>query len=138
MVSDEDRDRFDGLVERVMAELPQHLASAFDSIPLIIEDQPEDDLVHQLRIDFESPDDDFDDLCGLHTGRMVTERSVEESGELPEAIHLFRRGILDLSGGFEQMDGVARVETEIRTTLLHELGHHFGLEEDDLEQLGYA
>ena len=75
-------------------------------------------------------------LCGLHTGTMLTERSIEHSGDLPTDIHLFRDGIVEAAGGWEQ--GRERVAQEIRITLLHEIGHHYGLEEDDLDRLGFG
>jgi predicted Zn-dependent protease with MMP-like domain len=67
---------------------------------------------------------------------MLTEKSVEH-GDLPTVIHLFRRGIVSLAGGWEQPNADDEVYEEVRVTLLHEIGHHFGLEEEDLEELGY-
>jgi predicted Zn-dependent protease with MMP-like domain len=65
---------------------------------------------------------------------------------MPEVITLFREGILDEAGGWDEwtdedgseLGGAARIRREIRVTLLHEIGHHFGLGEEDLERLGYA
>jgi predicted Zn-dependent protease with MMP-like domain len=83
-----------------------------------------------------------DELCGLHTGVAFTERSVTSSGDLPSEIRLFREGILAEAGGWEEpgedVDAVEdSIYEEIRITLLHEIGHQFGLDEDDLERLGY-
>ena len=109
--------------------------------PLIVEDFPTDDFMRSLDMD---PQDE--DLCGLHSGSALTERSVSASGELPETIQIFRRGILDAAGGWdvtidedgEPMGGESAVEREIRITILHEIGHHFGLSEEDLDRLGYG
>jgi predicted Zn-dependent protease with MMP-like domain len=79
-----------------------------------------------------------DELCGLHSGVMLTERSVEQSGDLPTQIHIFRDGIAAQAGGWPAGAPEENLRTEIRTTVLHEIGHHFGLEEDDLDDLGYA
>jgi predicted Zn-dependent protease with MMP-like domain len=93
-----------------------------------------------------------DELLGLHTGVALTERSVNDSGTLPGTIHIFREGVVLLAGGWggwkdgvpaeeqapEALEAEDEVFEEIRVTLLHELGHHFGLDEDDLERLGYA
>ena len=57
---------------------------------------------------------------------------------MPSDIHLFRDGILDLVGGWDVPDARQSLEEEIRITLLHEIGHQFGLDEDDLDRLGYA
>jgi predicted Zn-dependent protease with MMP-like domain len=78
-----------------------------------------------------------EELCGLHTGVAITDQSVEDSGRLPTDIHLFRVGIVALAGGWGGRDAEERIGDEIRITLLHEIGHHFGLEEDDLADLGY-
>jgi len=136
-----DRKRFDRLVESVLAELPQSIHSLLEESPLIVDDSPSDDLMRSLEM---NPHDE--DLCGLHSGIAITERSVNESGLMPETIQIFRRGILDAAGGWdvttdeggEPMGGESAVEREIRITILHEIGHHFGLSEEDLERLGYG
>ncbi len=136
-----DRERFDEILERVLASLPKEIHDLLEESPLIVDDAPSDALLKSVGL---NPDED--DLCGLHTGVSLTERSVSQSGELPEHIQLFRRGILDEAGGWEryvdeegfECGGEAAVEEEIRITLLHEIGHHFGLDEEDLERLGYG
>src|SRR5690606_3080121 len=86
-------------------------------------------------------------LLGLHTGVRLTERSVESPTEVPEQIHIYREGIVAFAGGWEPNDGADEavgpggedaILEEIRITVLHEIGHHFGLDEDDLDHLGYA
>lgn len=79
-----------------------------------------------------------DALCGLHTGVPLTDRSVMDSGRLPNVVTLYRLGILAMArraGGHIDQDELRR---QIRITLLHELGHYHGLDEDDLEALGYG
>ncbi|MSR70088.1 MAG: metallopeptidase family protein [Phycisphaerales bacterium] len=135
------RARFDAIVESVLASLPPALHTLLEESPLIVEDAPSRELMCSLGIDTSE-----DDLCGLHTGISITERSVTQSGELPDVIQIFRRGILDAAGGWEEwidedgesLGGTARVEQEIRITILHEIGHHFGLSEEDLDRLGYG
>lgn len=124
------RDRFDAILRRVLASLPARLHELLEEAPLIVEDYPDPKLLEELGMDPET-----ESLCGLHTGTPLTERSVESGFEEPETIHLFRQGIIDEAGGWEA--GEDAVEHEIRVTLLHEIGHHFGLEEEDLEALGY-
>jgi predicted Zn-dependent protease with MMP-like domain len=82
--------------------------------------------------------DDDDDLCGLHSGIAITEKSVNSAFEMPPTIHIFREPIVRLAGGWDQPNADDEVYEEVRITLLHELGHHFGLDEDDLDELGYA
>jgi predicted Zn-dependent protease with MMP-like domain len=119
-------------VEQVLEELPPHLRDLLEEVPLIVEDYPSDKLLDEL-----AEDDEEYDLQGLHTGIPLTHRSVEHSGVLPETITIFRRGILD-----EATDDRGRLDRDellrqIRITILHEMGHHFGLEEDELRKLGY-
>jgi predicted Zn-dependent protease with MMP-like domain len=129
-----ERDRFDAIVDRVIEELPDHILDVIDQVPIIVLDQPTPEMLRDLGCE---PDDDGADICGLHTGTMLTERSVEASGEIPDQVHLFRRGIIDLAGGWDHPDAEEAIAREIRITILHELGHHHGLEEDDLTDLGY-
>ena len=56
---------------------------------------------------------------------------------VPPTIMLFRVGIVAEAGGWDQPDALERIREEIRITLLHEIGHQFGLDEDDLARLGY-
>ena len=139
-----DRDRFDTLLERVIEALPVGVASRLDEIPIVVEDHPSDALRRALIADGTIADDDeAADLCGLHTGVALTERSIEDAGVLPDQIHLFREGIVSLAldqdpGGSWQAAAEWAILEEIRITLLHEIGHHFGLDEEDLEGLGYA
>ncbi|MAT81738.1 MAG: hypothetical protein CMJ29_08850 [Phycisphaerae bacterium] len=138
-MNESERRRFDKLVETVLDELPKALLELLEEVPLLVEDTPDPAILEQL-------DCAAEDICGLHNGTMLTERSVEDLPDLPEQIHLYRTGILSFAGGWEpwtnddgtSMGGEAMVQEEIRITLLHEIGHHFGLDEDDLEKLGYA
>lgn len=128
---------FDALVERVISELPPAFAEFIEQTPVIVLDEPTRQMLDDLEAD-EGTRPAPDELCGLHTGVADTELSVEASGVLPSQIHLFRRGIVGLAGGWAN-DGVEeRIAEEIMVTLLHEIGHQLGLDEDDLEELGYG
>jgi len=127
-----DRARFDRLLDDVIDSLPDAILDLLDEAPLIVEDQPSAAMLREMGAE------SADDLCGLHTGVMLTERSVEHSGVLPTQIHIFRLGIVAQAGGWGGADADGRVREEIRITVLHEIGHHFGLEEEDLDSLGFA
>lgn len=131
-----DDERFDALVKDAIDALPPHLRRLVDEVPVVVMAQPTPDMLKELGID---PGDAaaLDELCGLHTGTAMTERSVEQSADLPTVVHLFRRGIVGLAGGWEGPGAEDEVYEQVRITLLHELGHHFGLDEGDLESLGY-
>ncbi len=128
-LGDRERTRFDRLLEAVLETLPDELHDLLEEAPLVVDDRPEPALLAELGLE-----DDPESLCGLHSGLPLTERSVEQPWT-GEVIHLFRAGIRSEAGGAEASD--ADLVREIRITLLHEIGHHFGLDEDDLAALGY-
>lgn len=135
-----ERERFDAIVAEVLDALPEGIRAMLEESPLVVEDYAPRALIREMGLD-----PDADDLCGLHSGFAITQRSVSQSGEIPDQILIFRRGIIDAAGGWEagrdeegEYGGPGAVREEIRITILHEIGHHFGLDEDDLDRLGYA
>lgn len=140
-----ERERFDRLFEEALGALPEKVRALTEEVPVIVDDKPDAALVRSLAKEWgEVADEDFEaGLCGLHTGVPLTERSVASSGTLPTDVRLFREGIVWTAGGWEPQEGEAAqdvddaVYEEIMITLLHEIGHHFGLTEEDLAQLGY-
>ncbi len=131
-VNSEERRLFDGLFDDVMAEMPPQIRELLEEVPLIVEDYPSQDVLEAMDIEY------IDELCGLHDGVPLTERGTGHSGVMPEAIYLFREGLLTLSMDDEGYVDEDELKKQIRITVLHEIGHHFGLEEDDLKKLGYA
>jgi predicted Zn-dependent protease with MMP-like domain len=144
-VTESERAHFDDLLGQVIETLPEHIAALIEEVPVIVDDRPDPVLLAELRalwqVEQSIPDETFArEICGLHTGNMLTERSVEDASDLPEQIHLFRAGILEearcrQSASAQPSDD--QIYEEIAVTLLHEIGHHFGLDEDDLAELGY-
>ncbi|MCC7193024.1 MAG: metallopeptidase family protein [Phycisphaeraceae bacterium] len=128
MLSSAQRRQFDSLLDQIMSELPGHLLELMEEIPLIVEDEPSRVVLDEMGINPRTTD-----LCGLHWGIPITQRSVSQSGTLPDRMMLFRGPIMRVAGRRGQ-----QLEGQIRITLLHEIGHHFGLDEDDLAALGYA
>ena len=131
-LSDRERDRFDGLLDRVIGSLPAGVRALIEQVPIAVEDEPDRETLAELGM---GPGE-ADELCGLHTGVGRTERGIEDLPALPSEVTLYRRGIVLNAGGWGA--GEAAVAEEIRITLLHELGHEMGLEEDDLDTLGYG
>ncbi len=137
-----ERSRFDGLVEVEVALLPYAIQLLLQETPLLVEDGPSEAILEEFGI----PPEHADELCGLHSGVGITERSVEDLPELPDTITIYRQGILALAGGWtsgvddsgDPVGGEEKVSAEIRITILHEVGHHFGLSEEDLDKLGFA
>ena len=135
-MDDAARHEFDVLVETQLAELPYTVQLLLQETPLLVEDHPSEALLAELGL---SPEQS-DELCGVYSGIGMLERSVEDSFTEPETITIFRHGIHALA--LSQVEGDDTLEKllmkEIRITILHEIGHHFGLDEDDLEAIGYA
>ena len=134
-----ERERFDRLFEEVLDVLPPGIHKLIEDVPIVLEDRPSRQLLRELGIE-----DDDEILCGVHTGVPLTDRSVERP-DASDVVQVFREGVIDMAGGWEEDEddegpfgGVDRIREEIRITILHELGHHFGLDEDDLDRLGYA
>lgn len=129
-ISAADRALFDRLLRRMVEEdLPPDFREELKQIPVLIEDEPPPHILEEFGIDPGSQDAD---LCGLHWGIPLDERSITESSFEPNAIFLYRGPIFRLV----EWDA-EELEEQIWITLLHELGHHFGLSEEDLEELGY-
>lgn len=117
---------FAGIVEVALRDLPEEFATALEEVRVEIRDWPTPRMLHRAGL---GPGDL---LLGLYVGRPLTERSVEESGRLPDVIYVFQASIEQISDTREQL-----IEN-VRSTVLHELGHHYGLGEDDLDDLGYG
>ena len=105
---------FDDHVRAALDELPPHLAAALENVAVVVED--------------ENPDDP--DLLGLYHGIPLTERG-DVAGMPPDTISIYR---LPLEESFPDPD---ELQEEIRITVLHELAHYFGLDEDRIAELGY-
>ena len=125
------RRRFDALLEEVLDELPEHWHGLLDEVPLVVEDRPSRQVAREMGVR------DDEELCGLYTGIPLTRRSVEHSGTLPDQILIFRMGVLAQAVDDGGRISNAALRQQIRITVLHEMGHHFGLEEQALRDLGY-
>ncbi len=142
-MNERQRRRFDDLLRDVLDALPDGILELLEEVPLVVEDRPSEEEARSLLREQGQPDGPADvaamraELCGLHEGTMLTERRVEDPVDTPERIRLFREGIVRIAGGWRGPDADRHVAEEIRITLLHEIGHHFGLEEEDLFDLGY-
>ena len=140
-MDERERERFDELLEEVLGALPERLHRLLEEVPLIVDDRPSEELLRSLAQEWGEPEDDLEtmalDLCGLHSGIALTERSVEVTPDVPDSIAIFREGIIAHAGGWDGPDAEEIIREEIRITVLHEIGHHFGLDEDDLADLGY-
>jgi len=126
------RDKFDRHLETVLAEIPERVHKLLEKVPLHVEDHPSDDVLRKVGVE------DREDLCGLYTGIPLTQRSVEHSGTLPDVVTIYREGIISAARDARGHVSKAALRREIRTTVLHEIGHHHGLDERELTELGYG
>ncbi len=108
---------FEDTVSRALESLPPALRDAMSNVEIVIED--------------ENPEEP--DLFGLYTGIPLTERDSGYAGVLPDKIEVYRIPLEEEFG-----HDPALLEEEIRVTVIHELAHHFGIDDDRLTELGWA
>ena len=116
--------RFGELVEEALAELPEEFQEFLEEVPVEVWDRP------SLRQKRGLGRGGL--LLGLYVGRPRTERSVEDSGRMPDVIYIFQEPIEQVCNNEAELVG------QVRKTVLHEIGHHFGMDEKDLDELGYG
>ncbi|MEX2127152.1 MAG: metallopeptidase family protein [Xanthobacteraceae bacterium] len=108
--------------------LPEHFRKLCDGVVIHVEEFPDEDVIAEMEL--ESP---FD-ILGLFTGIGLSQDSaVAETGRLPNAVHLYRRPILDYWA--EHDESLGAIVTHV---LVHEIGHHFGLSDEDMERIEAA
>jgi predicted Zn-dependent protease with MMP-like domain len=117
------RKAFDRLVEDAIAGLPDEFAQWLDEVPVIVEDRPGKGDPLPGGADEDAP-------VGLYVGRGRDE--LPASGDLPPRIMIYREPLMAACGTREQL------AEEIRKTLVHELGHYAGMDEDELDARGYG
>jgi predicted Zn-dependent protease with MMP-like domain len=120
-------DEMEAIARRALLSLPDPFAVSLRDVVLLIEEFADDETLDAMGIE-----DPFD-LTGIYEGVPLTERSVDQSGTLPDRIRLFRRPILD-----EWAGGEDTLEHLIAHVLVHEVGHHFGLSDEDMHALEEA
>ena len=116
---------FRRLVDEALALIPAEFWPYVEGVPVVLAAWPPEDLLDELGV----PEDDT--LYGLYSGRALTD-GPSESGELPPRITLFRGPLL------EDCVNEDDLREEIATTVIHEIAHHFGIDEARLEELGWG
>ena len=109
---------FEQLVEQALGELPERFAALLDNVAIVVEEEPSDD-------DLDALDEGVNELLGIYRGVPMTERSYD-SMRLPDQIAIFRGPILRVARS--RGDAVH----EVRDTVIHELGHYFGLDDEEM------
>ncbi len=108
---------FEEHVHRALASLPDELREAMSNVEIVVEDENAED----------------PDLLGLYFGIPLVERTSSYAGVLPDKIAIYRIPLEEEFG-----DDPELLEDEIRITVLHEIAHHFGIDEDRLDELGWS
>ncbi len=109
-------DRFEELVGDALDLIPPELARAIDNVVILVEDRNSDE----------------PDLLGLYEGIALTERDTTYAGALPDTITIYRESLLEIC------DTEADVIEEVAITVIHEIAHHFGIDDDRLHELGWG
>ena len=112
-----DASNFEQLVIDELDRLPDDMVDGLDNVVFVVEDRPEDGSL---------------DLLGLYDGWALTERDRYGVGELPDRILVYREPHLAVC------DDVEQLRDEIHTTLVHEIAHFYGIDDDRLHELGWA
>ena len=111
-----DEARFESLVDDALDSVPEQLFTAMDNVVVLIADRHPDE----------------PDLLGLYEGVALTERDTTYSGFLPDTITIYRGALCDFCATEEQL------VHEVAVTVIHEIAHHFGIEEHTLHELGWG
>ncbi|WP_223625021.1 metallopeptidase family protein [Microbacterium sp. EST19A] len=114
---DMDAAAFEALVIDELDQLPDDMVDGLENVVFVVEDRPEDGSL---------------DLLGLYDGLALTERTQYGMGELPDRIVLFREPHL------AQCETESELRDEIHTTLVHEIAHFYGLDDEQLHEMGWA
>ena len=123
---------FDKQLERVLAEMPPLVHQLLDKVPLYVEDYPSAEVMKEMNLQHR------DDLCGLYTGIPLGEKSISHSGQMPDVVTIYREGIWSMAADDLGHVTGKQLRHDILITILHELAHHHGLTEEELEELGYG
>lgn len=116
-MTDVARDRFEELVADALDGIPRRLSALIDNVVILVEDDPESG---------------EGNLLGLYEGIPLTDRDGWYAGVLPDRITIFRNPILRMC------HSEAQVVDQVRITVVHEVAHHFGIDDDQLHDLGWG
>ena len=117
-------DDFEAMADAAFRRLPARFRNACDGLVIRVEDFPDEDVLEEFEAASEF------DLLGLFRGQGLAQAEGVQTGQFPNMVHLFRRPILDVWA-----EGDDTLGDLIRHVLVHEIGHHFGLSDADMERI---
>ncbi len=116
--------RFEQLVSRAVESLPEEFFDRLENVDIVVADEPS-------RAQFEQSGLDKDELLlGLYEGVPITERTSGYSLVVPDKISVFRKNVEAVCNSDDE------IVKEVRRVVLHEIAHHFGIDDDRLDELG--
>lgn len=124
------RKRFRLLVERAVKSLPEEVRRHLRDVEIVVQDRPPDELLLSLEMDPRN-----DTLFGFYEGTPITERMEHQDGSpipVTDTIFIFQEPLE------ESFDTDEVLLEEIRATVIHEVGHHLGLDDDRIDELGFG
>ncbi|NYJ30348.1 putative Zn-dependent protease with MMP-like domain [Galbitalea soli] len=110
-------EEFEALVIAELDALPDEMVEGLDNVAFVTEDRPDDGSL---------------DLLGLYDGVALTERGEYGYGELPDRIVLYREPLADVSRDLDEL------REQIHVTLVHEIAHYYGIDDEELHELGWG
>jgi len=121
-----DRSQFDALVGEALETIPEPFLRRLENVEVIIEDEPAPALLRRMGLNPKR-----DTLFGLYEGTPLSERAHTETLLLPDRIILFYGPLV------RSRSTLARLRREIRDTVIHEIAHFFGMDDDEIAREGY-
>ncbi|HYP23776.1 MAG TPA: metallopeptidase family protein [Actinomycetota bacterium] len=115
---------FEDLVSEAIDSLPLELAVRMDNVEVVVEDEPPPEMIARLA--------PGSTLLGLYHGVPLTQRGINYDRMLPDKISIYRGPIVRMARTPD------RIREQVRRTVIHEIAHHFGIDDDRLHELGWA
>lgn len=119
------RRQFERLVERALESLPPGFLPYLENVEVVVRPRPDPDLLDEMEV----PEDET--LFGVYLGTPLTEREGASEPRMPDRIVIFQEPIEEVCASR------AEIEEEVRRTVIHEVAHFFGIDEDRLRELGW-
>jgi len=120
-----ERRAFEELINDAIRQLPREFQEKLTNVVIIVEDYPSEELIERMNVP------PGDTLFGLYEGVPLTERGFFAEPLYPDRILIFQRAIED------ECDSLEEIKDELKITLVHEIAHFFGMDDDYLEEIGY-
>jgi predicted Zn-dependent protease with MMP-like domain len=113
--------QFEAVVRETVDGLPEWVQNALDNLEILVMEEADEDL-----------DPEGEGILGLYLGLPLPERGIDYAGELPDVIYIFRQPHLELDLPADEL------REEVARTLIHEVAHYFGIDDDHLDEIGWG